>query len=132
MKESTPRRLGVRDPRVKESTPVGKRVDTQLLRHICEDAPVGSRASTHVGASARARTHNERVCGGANRLLRGQVLGGLDTVGRGQRVDLASGDITESGTALLPEHLGATLLALGDVDPADYISNPQPIAAAMA
>ena len=60
------------------------------------------------------------------------VLGGLDTVGRGQRVDLASGDITGSGTALLPEHLGATLLALGDVDPADYISNPQPIAAAMA
>ncbi len=62
----------------------------------------------------------------------GQVIGGLDTVGRGRSIDLASGAITDSGTALLPEHLGATLLALGDVDPAEYVSNPQPITAAMA
>jgi hypothetical protein len=29
-------------------------------------------------------------------------------------------------------HLGATLLALGDVDPGDYLYNIDPIAAAMS
>ena len=62
----------------------------------------------------------------------GRVLGGLDTVGRGRPIDLVSGEISDGGTALLPEHLGATLLALGDVDPGEYISDPQPISAVLA
>lgn len=46
----------------------------------------------------------------------GRVVGGLDDDAYGLPVDLASGDPTDSGTHLLPEHLGATLLALADLD----------------
>lgn len=62
----------------------------------------------------------------------GQVIGGLDTVGRGLPVDLTSGEPTASGTALLPDHLGATLLALGDVDPGEYIRDAAPITAVLS
>ena len=61
----------------------------------------------------------------------GQVIGGLDDQGQGQPVDLASGEATEDGTALLPEHLGATLLALGDIDPAAH-ADALPIDAVIA
>lgn len=45
-----------------------------------------------------------------------QVIGGLDADFEGEPVDLASGEVHDSGTALLPGHLGATLLALADLD----------------
>lgn len=47
----------------------------------------------------------------------GQSVGGLDAAGQGLPIDLATGAVDSSGTALLPEHLGATLLALADLDP---------------
>jgi uncharacterized protein (DUF1501 family) len=49
----------------------------------------------------------------------GQSIGGLDAAGQGLPIDLASGAIDGSGTALVPEHLGATLLALADLDPSE-------------
>lgn len=61
----------------------------------------------------------------------GQAIGGYDDVMFGQAVDLASGETTSSGTALLASHLGATLLAMGDVDPGEYLSDAEPIAALM-
>jgi hypothetical protein len=61
----------------------------------------------------------------------GQVIGGLDEYGQGQSVDLETGAIATGGTALLPEHLGATLLTLGDVDPAAYIDGAHAIDAVM-
>lgn len=62
----------------------------------------------------------------------GQVLGALDADGRGQPIDLATGEVTASGTPLLPEHLGATLLALGDVDPTPHLGDVSPISAVLA
>ena len=62
----------------------------------------------------------------------GQVIGGLDSGGQGQAVDLGTGAISGSGTSLLPEHLGATLLQLGDVDPAEFLDAPAPITAALS
>ena len=51
----------------------------------------------------------------------GQVLGGLDANGQGRRIDLVTGTFSDSGSIILPEHLGATLLALGDVDHTEFI-----------
>ena len=57
----------------------------------------------------------------------GQTIGALDAYGQGQPVDLSTGAIRSDGTALLPEHLGATLLALGDVDPDEFVEGSSPI-----
>lgn len=48
----------------------------------------------------------------------GQVIGAMNADFQGRPVDLRSGEVTETGTGLLPGHLGATLLALADIDPA--------------
>jgi len=61
----------------------------------------------------------------------GQVLGGHDAYGRGRPMDLQTGAATDSGAAVIPEHLGATLLKLGDVDPAEYVGDIPAIEAAL-
>jgi hypothetical protein len=62
----------------------------------------------------------------------GQVVGEMDEDFRGHPVDLASGAATSSGTALTPEHIGATLLALGDIDPSTHLPGISPIEALLA
>jgi hypothetical protein len=57
----------------------------------------------------------------------GQVVGGFDDSGYGAATDLASGAPHAGGTPLTAAHLGATLLALGDVDPGET----EPIAAVL-
>ena len=44
-----------------------------------------------------------------------RVIGGFDALFTGESVDLASGDITESGETITTKTLGATLLALADI-----------------
>jgi uncharacterized protein (DUF1501 family) len=61
----------------------------------------------------------------------GQVIGAYDEYLMGGAVDLSSGAVTEGGVALTPGHLGATLLALGDVDPGEYTDGAEPIAAVL-
>lgn len=50
----------------------------------------------------------------------GQTIGTLDNNAQGRPVDLGSGAVSDSGELLLPAHLGATLLTLADIDPAEY------------
>ncbi len=59
----------------------------------------------------------------------GQAVGGYDQDCKGRNVDLASGEVTDSGTPLLASNLGATLLALGDVDPGEFVNEISPIEA---
>ncbi len=61
----------------------------------------------------------------------GQAIGAYDSELLGLPVDLASGALHSGGTSLLAGHLGATLLALGDVDPAEYVRGASPILAAI-
>ena len=63
-------------------------------------------------------------------LAGGRVLGGFDDNLYARRVDPASGEAAFSGQALGPAELGATLLALGDVDP--RLVGAAPLAAALA
>ncbi len=61
----------------------------------------------------------------------GQVIGGLDDDGQGMAIDLASGASTTSGVSLTGGNLGATLLAMGGLDPGDFLYEIDPITAAM-
>ncbi len=52
----------------------------------------------------------------------GQVIGGFERGLVGRPVDLATGALDDTGTALLPEHLGATLYALAGLDAPSLIA----------
>jgi uncharacterized protein (DUF1501 family) len=56
-----------------------------------------------------------------------RVVGGFDDVYYGRDIDLGSGELTDEGNLLSSEVLGATLLALGDVDPGTYVADADPI-----
>lgn len=62
----------------------------------------------------------------------GQAVGAYNAQLYGQPVDLASGEASESGTWLGPEHLGATLLALADIDPREAGVPAEPIEGLLA
>jgi hypothetical protein len=62
----------------------------------------------------------------------GRAIGGWDADVVGETVDLASGETTPGGTQLTSQHLGATLLALGDVDPTPYCGGAEPVTAILA
>lgn len=51
-----------------------------------------------------------------------RVVGGYDDQWYGEPVDPSSGELSESGQILSAEAVGATLMALGGVDPAAYVS----------
>lgn len=61
-----------------------------------------------------------------------RVVGGFDDAYYGQLVDPATGDTTEKGQVLSAESIGATLLALADVDPEEHISGVAPITGVLA
>jgi len=61
----------------------------------------------------------------------GQVVGGYDSEVMGQRVDTVSGEVFSSGVGLDPGHIGATLFALADIDPAEHLDE-DPILAVIA
>lgn len=65
--------------------------------------------------------------------LRGdRVIGGFDTSYYGDSVDPVTGDTTPSGQVLSAESLGATLLALADVDPDEYVAGVDPLLGILA
>jgi uncharacterized protein (DUF1501 family) len=54
----------------------------------------------------------------------GRVFGAYDEAYVGRPIDLASGEPTDNGTLLSTENLGATLLAMADVDPGEFAPVP--------
>lgn len=60
----------------------------------------------------------------------GQVVGALDDGFMGRPIDLGTGEPDSAGTSVIPGHLGATLLALADLDPGEFLpGGEQPIEA---
>jgi hypothetical protein len=71
------------------------------------------------------------LVGGATR--GGQVIGGFDDELAGLPLDEATGELDDGGTTLLPGHLGATLLAMADIDPGDHLPRgEQPLLSALS
>ncbi len=56
-----------------------------------------------------------------------RTIGGYTDLYRGIGVDPKSGDLDESRNGVSTKSLGATLLALGNVDPGDYLTEPEVI-----
>ena len=55
----------------------------------------------------------------------GRTIGGYNNQVLGKPLDLTSGDVSDKGVKLKPQHLGATLLAMADLDPLDFgTTNP--------
>ncbi|MDP2305696.1 MAG: DUF1501 domain-containing protein [Pseudomonadota bacterium] len=61
----------------------------------------------------------------------GQSIGKLDSNALGTPIDLATGELDTGGESLLPGHLGATLLHLAGIDPAEWVTQGAPILAAV-
>lgn len=61
-----------------------------------------------------------------------RVIGALDENYAGAPIDLASGDVDAGGEVVIPPTLGATLLALGDVDPGEALPGVGILAGVMA
>lgn len=61
----------------------------------------------------------------------GQVIGGFDAGQYGLSVDLQSGELDEDGLKLGSDILGATVLTLGDVDPAEVGIGAAPLEAVL-
>jgi Protein of unknown function (DUF1501) len=56
-----------------------------------------------------------------------RVIGDFDAGYYGKAVDPATAEVVEEGPVLSAESLGATLLAMADIDPAEYVSGVQPL-----
>lgn len=56
-----------------------------------------------------------------------RVLGGWDAGYQGQRIDLFTGERTDTGQVLSIESVGAGLLALAGLDPAEHIMDASPL-----
>jgi len=61
----------------------------------------------------------------------GQVVGGYNSEVMGQRINTVTGEVTSSGVGLEPGHIGATLFALADIDPAEHLDD-DPIEAVLS
>lgn len=62
----------------------------------------------------------------------GQAIGGYDEAWYGKSIDFATGELDEEGEAVSCGALGATLLALGNVDYAEHTGGTGPITALMS
>ncbi len=61
-----------------------------------------------------------------------RVVGSFNDAYFGEMVDPASAELADSGTALTSESLGATLLALADVDPEAHLPGVEPLQGVLA
>ncbi len=65
-------------------------------------------------------------------LVGDRVIGAFDNQFYGRSVDALTGDVSDGGQILSAESLGATLLALADVDPLAYVDGVDPIMGMLA
>ena len=105
---------------------------TLMQRLESEDSPSGgtlASVTTIIVMSEMGRTPTLNASGGKDHwpytsvmyigpaALGGRVVGAFDDTLYGERVDLSSGDMSDSGELLSVETMGATLLRMADIDP---------------
>ena len=61
-----------------------------------------------------------------------RVIGGFDAGYQGQRIDLMTGEHSDSGQVLSIESVGAGLLALAGLDPAEHVLDASPLMGMMS
>ncbi len=61
----------------------------------------------------------------------GQVIGAMDEEFSGSPVQLETGEVSSTGTSLLPAHLSATILEIMGLDYGEYLAQGEPVWAAI-
>ena len=107
-----------------DGTPLSERVTVAVVSEMGRNPILNDWNGKHHWTYTSAMLIGAGVAGG-------QVVGGYDESLVGQRLDLATGAPSESGTAALSGNLGATLLTLADIDPAEHTDGLEPISAAL-
>jgi uncharacterized protein (DUF1501 family) len=102
--------------------PLSEEVTVVLISEMGRDPRLNAQQGKHHW------THTSAMIVGAG-VDGGQVVGAFNEDVASSPVNLATGEVDSGGTYLFPAHLGATLLALGDVDPEPYLGDAQPIEA---
>lgn len=105
-----------------DGSPLADKVTVVLLSEMGRNPLLNGWGGKHHWTSTSAMLIGAGVRGG-------QVVGAYDELSLGLPVDLGTGAVDDGGTTLTAAHLGATLLALGGVDPEEYLPGVEPIAA---
>jgi hypothetical protein len=105
--------------------PLSDEVTVVVLSEMGRDPRMNAQNGKHHWTFTSAMMVGSGVAGG-------RVIGAFDEHVTGSPIDLVSGELSSSGVPIYHSHLGATMLALGDVDPGEYLNNTDPILAAMS
>lgn len=114
---------GIMDDLDSRTGPSGAPLSEDTVLVVCSEMGRGPLLNPWGGKDHFTYTSMMLVGGG---ISGDRVVGAFDDAGEGLPLDLDSAEVHESGTPLTSAHIGATLLALGDVDPAEYL-NEEPI-----
>lgn len=106
----------------------GKLIDETTLVVLSE---MGRSPKLNGQAGKDHWTYTSALVAGAG-VRGGQVVGVFDDYLTGKPIDFATGEATESGSTPSVDDIVATLLAMGDVDPGDFVPNAAPIRAVMS
>jgi len=100
--------------------PLSEEVTVVVLSEMGRDPRLNASAGKHHWTWTSAMLIGGGITGG-------RVVGGYNEYVTGAKVDRASGELSDSGTPLTASDLGATLLALGGLDPTEFIPEGDPI-----
>ncbi|MES2643478.1 MAG: DUF1501 domain-containing protein [Myxococcota bacterium] len=112
---------GLDDLMVRLSDAPGTHADT--LAHetvVVVLSEMGRTPNLNGGAGKDHWPHTSALLVGPN-LASDRVVGGFDALFTSRPIDFATGDLTDTGTQIGTKNLGATLLALAGIDPAEQI-----------
>lgn len=97
---------------------------------VCVYSEMGRAPWLNAGLGKDHWPHTSMLLAGSG-IRGGQVIGGYDDAWYGQGIDRTTGEVVTDGESITCGAIGATLLALGDIDPEEWVPSSEPIAALM-
>lgn len=97
---------------------------------VCVYSEMGRSPWLNAGMGKDHWPHTSMLLAGSG-IRGGQTVGGYDSSWYGQPIDFATGEPDAGGESITCGAIGATLLALGDVDPGEWVPSSAPITALM-
>ncbi len=98
--------------------PSGGPLSDEVTIVVCSEMGRGPKLNSWLGKDHYTITSAMLVGGGVQG---DRVVGEYDANLLGKPIDLATGELDDGGVALVAANFGATLLAAGDVDPAEHL-----------
>lgn len=97
--------------------PAGGRLSDETTVVVFSEMGRGPKLNSTDGKDHFTNTSAMLIGGG---VIGDRVIGAYDERLIGRNVDLSSGDVSDSGTLMTASTVGSTLLAAGDLDPAEF------------